>query len=187
MKKCLIVIDMQNDFITGALGTQEAERIVKGVCARIRSAAEAGEEVLVTMDTHTDGYLETQEGKNLPVPHCVKGTEGWELCPQVRSSLPEYAVRFEKPSFGSRELFEYVQRREYDRIEFCGLCTDICVISNAMGIKAFLPEAEILVNASCCAGVTPESHQCALRSMQACQIHIIHTDERERECRNTLF
>lgn len=172
MKKCLIVIDMQNDFITGALGTREAERIVPEVCGRIRNAVAEGMDILFTLDTHTDGYMDTQEGRNLPVPHCVKGTSGWELCPAVKSCLPESAAAFEKPTFGSRELFEYAARRGYGRIELCGLCTDICVISNAMGLKAFLPEAEIAVCAAACAGVTPESHENALRSMCACQIEV---------------
>lgn len=172
MKKCLIVIDMQNDFITGALGTREAEQIVPAVCDRIQDAAAAGMDILFTLDTHTEEYMSTQEGRNLPVPHCVKGTSGWELCPAVKSCLPESAVAFEKPTFGSRELFEYAARQGYDWIELCGLCTDICVISNAMGLKAFLPEAEIAVHAAACAGVTPESHENALRSMCACQIEV---------------
>lgn len=172
MKKCLVVVDMQNDFITGALGTPEAVKIVPAVCERIRNAVTEGADILFTLDTHTDGYMDTQEGRNLPVPHCIKGTPGWALCPEVKSCLPEGAAAFEKPAFGSRELFEYAARQGYDRIELCGLCTDICVISNAMGLKAFLPEAEITVHAAACAGVTPESHENALQSMRACQIKV---------------
>lgn len=172
MKKCLVVIDMQVDFVTGALGTPEAVRIVPAVCDCIRKAVVEKEDILYTMDTHTDGYLSTAEGKNLPVPHCLQGTLGWELCPEVQACLPPDAVKFEKPAFGSRELFEYAARQGYDRIELCGVCTDICVISNAMGLKAFLPEAELYVLASACAGVTPERHENALRSMAACQIRV---------------
>lgn len=176
MKKCLIVVDMQNDFITGALGSAPAEAVVAPVCDRICRAVREGEDVLVTLDTHNGHYLDTLEGRNLPIPHCVKGTPGWELCPQVRRNLPENAVYFEKGTFGSRALFEYVRREGYSGIELCGLCTDICVISNALGLKAFVPEAEIGVNPACCAGVTPERHTCALRSMQACQIQLLDTE-----------
>ena len=172
MGKCLIVVDMQVDFVAGALGTPEAVRIVPAVCDCIRQAVAEKADILYTMDTHTDGYLSTAEGRNLPVPHCLQGTPGWALCPEVAACLPPDAVQFEKPTFGSRELFEYAARQGYDQIELCGLCTDICVISNALGLKAFLPEAEIHVLASACAGVTPESHANALRSMAACQIQV---------------
>ncbi len=172
MKDCLVVVDMQVDFITGALGTPEAVEIVPEVCARIRKAADEGADILCTMDTHADSYLTTQEGIKLPVPHCIKGTPGWALCPEVLDCLPESAVVFEKPTFGSRALFEYAAQKGYDHIELCGLCTDICVISNALGLKAFLPEAGVTVAAACCAGVTPESHENALQSMRACQIEV---------------
>lgn len=172
MKNCLIVIDMQVDFVTGALGMPEAVRILPAVCDRIRQAAAEGVDVLYTLDTHTREYLSTAEGRKLPVPHCVRGTPGWALCTEVRQCLPENAVGFEKPTFGSRQLFEYAERQGYDRLELCGVCTDICVISNALGLKAFLPEAEIIVHAAACAGVTPESHENALKSMAACQIQV---------------
>lgn len=184
MKKCLVVIDMQVDFVTGALGTPEAVRIVPAVCSCIRQAAAEKADILYTMDTHTDGYLSTAEGKKLPVTHCLRGTPGWALCPEVQACLPPDAVKFEKPAFGSRELFEYAARHGYDQIELCGLCTDICVISNAMGLKAFLPEAEITVCAAACAGVTPESHENALRSMRACQIEVEVSDVVEKAGQN---
>lgn len=172
MKECLIVVDMQNDFVTGPLGTAEAIQILPSVCEKIRRAVAEGAEILVTMDTHLQSYPETQEGRNLPVLHCIRGTQGWMLCPEVEACLPDSAARFEKPAFGSAELFEYAKAKGYERLELCGVCTDICVISNALGLKAFLPEAEITVDASCCAGVTPESHQNALRSMAACQVKV---------------
>lgn len=172
MKKCLVVVDMQVDFVTGALGTPEAVRIVPAVCDCIRKAVAEKADILYTMDTHTDGYLSTAEGKNLPVPHCLQGTPGWELCPEVQACLPQNAIEFKKGTFGSRQLFEYTAEQGYDFLELCGVCTDICVISNALGLKAFLPEAEIRVLVSACAGVTPERHANALRSMRACQIQV---------------
>lgn len=172
MKRALVVVDMQNDFIGGSLGSGEARDVVERVCSRIADYAAAGGDILCTQDTHTQGYLGTQEGKKLPVIHCVKGTHGWELHPAVQAALPENTVFFEKNTFGSKELFEYLARRGYTQVELCGVCTDICVISNALGAKAFLPEAEIRVDASCCAGVTPQSHATALESMKSCQIEV---------------
>lgn len=172
-KKILVVVDMQNDFITGALGSGEAEAIVPAVCEKIKSF---DGEVLYTRDTHGGDYLETQEGKNLPVAHCVKGTWGWELEPRIealRKSTP-----IDKPTFGSKALGDVLKARDtydggLDEVVLVGLCTDICVISNAILLKAFLPETKITVDASCCAGVTPESHETALQAMSACQIQII--------------
>ena len=163
--KILIVIDMQNDFIDGALGTPEAVEIVPAVAEKIRQYREAGNPVVFTRDT--------QEGQNLPVIHCVEGTSGWEISPQ----LPvENARIINKPSFGSLELADYVASFEQiDSIELVGLCTDICVISNAMILKAALPEIPLLVDASCCAGVTPESHRNALEAMKMCQITVTHS------------
>lgn len=170
MKKLLIVVDMQKDFIDGTLGTKEAEAIVPNVKKKIEEYEAAGDEVAFTLDTHETAYLDTQEGKNLPVIHCIKGTEGWELAP----SLKEFqGKQFEKNTFGSADLGEYVKGREYESIELIGLCTDICVISNALLIKAFLPETPILVDSSCCAGVTPESHGNALDAMKMCQIKVV--------------
>lgn len=141
MKKLLVVIDMQNDFVDGSLGTEEAMKIVPEVQARIEQHKSEGQEVVFTMDTHYDNYLETLEGKNLPVEHCKKETEGWQLC----SPLSGYeGKRFEKPTFGSVELAAYARDKDYDSIELVGLCTDICVISNALLLKAVLPGTPIL-------------------------------------------
>lgn len=171
MKKLLIVVDMQTDFVTGALGTKEAQTIVPAVAEKIKAAKEAGADVMFTLDTHEDNYLETQEGKHLPVPHCIKNTEGWMLVPELRP-LAEGCTMVEKPTFGSTRLAHLVGRAGYESIELVGLCTDICVISNAMILKASVPETPISVDASCCAGVTPESHANALSAMKMCQIAI---------------
>lgn len=170
MSKVLIVVDMQHDFVRGSLGTKEAEAIVGHVKQKIAQYKEQGEEVIFTRDTHTDCYLDTQEGRNLPVVHCVKGTEGW----QIIDELEQYVEKvFDKPTFGSVELAHYMAAKNYTEIELIGLCTDICVVSNALLLKACLPETPIFVDASCCAGVTPESHKAALATMKMCQIQII--------------
>ena len=168
MKKVLIVVDMQNDFIDGALGTSEAVAIVPAVRKKIENFNGT---VIFTRDTHEENYLDTQEGKNLPVEHCIRGTDGW----QITSALPVGdAVVVDKPSFGSTELPEVVAKLgELDEIELCGLCTDICVISNAMILKAAFPEVPMVVDHTCCAGVTPESHNNALEAMKMCQIKVI--------------
>lgn len=171
MKKLLIVVDMQTDFVTGALGTKEAQAIVPVVAEKIKKAKEEGTDVIFTLDTHEENYLDTQEGKHLPVPHCIKNTEGWMLIPELRP-LAGGCISVEKPTFGSTRLAHIVGRAGYDEIELIGLCTDICVISNAMILKASVPETPISVDASCCAGVTPESHANALASMKMCQITI---------------
>ena len=189
MKKILIVIDMQNDFIDGALGTPEAAAIVENVKAKIRSYPK--ENVFATRDTHTDFYLDTQEGRNLPVPHCIRGTQGWEIRPDIAELIfPDHIM--DKPTFGSTQLaklMEILNRREEDgiEIELVGLCTDICVVSNALYLKAALdicvvsnalylkaalPETPISCDASCCAGVTPFKHEAALETMRSCQIKI---------------
>ena len=168
MKKLLVVVDMQKDFIDGALGTSEAQKIVGNVKEKIEKF---DGDVVFTLDTHSEIYLSTQEGKNLPVEHCIKGTSGWKLDENLKG-LSEGRQIFEKPTFGSVELAEYVVSKEYTEVELIGLCTDICVISNAMLIKAFLPEVKVSVDASCCAGVTPESHNNALSAMAMCQIEI---------------
>ena len=172
MRKILLVIDMQNDFIDGALGTHEAEAIVDRVADEIRKYP--ANDIMATRDTHAENYLGTQEGRNLPVTHCVKGTPGWELNPRIAAALGE-ALVIDKPTFGSRELAErlaQMARAEELDITLVGLCTDICVVSNALLIKAFLPETPVRVIAACCAGVTPESHRAALDTMKACQIQI---------------
>jgi len=169
----LVVVDMQNDFVNGALGTQEAVEIVPYVVGRVVDGLNRGEKIIFTRDTHETGYMETQEGRNLPVPHCIRGTEGWEIIPQLTEDVQTV---LDKPTFGSRELGELLaaenEKESIGKITLIGLCTDICVISNAMLIKAFLPEVEIAVDAKCCAGVTPESHKNALEAMKICQISI---------------
>ena len=168
-KEVLVVVDMQKDFIDGALGTKEAEAIVENVAEKIRSFEG---EVIFTRDTHEEDYLQTQEGRKLPVPHCIRDSEGWK----IDSRLEEFCSRdrkvFDKPTFGSVELAEYLRRRAPDKITLIGLCTDICVISNAIMLKAFLTETEIAVVESCCAGVTPESHANALAAMKMCHISV---------------
>lgn len=174
MRKILIVIDMQNDFIDGALGTKEAEKIVPAVVSKIR-AFPAGD-VFATMDTHEEDYLSTQEGKNLPVEHCIRGTKGWEIREDILKALKERDAKIiEKPTFGSVTLSDEISRiyEEEDgnvEAELIGLCTDICVVSNALLLKARMPEMKISVDASCCAGVTPELHQAALQTMKSCQV-----------------
>lgn len=173
MRKILLVIDMQNDFIDGALGTPEAAAIVDRVVEEIRKYPATN--VIATRDTHTADYLDSQEGRNLPVPHCIKGTPGWELHPEIAAVLGSAEI-LDKPTFGSRELAEHLaqlDRREDLDITLVGLCTDICVVSNALLIKAFLPETPVRVIAECCAGVTPESHRAALETMKMCQIQIL--------------
>lgn len=170
MKNILVVVDMQTDFITGALGTPEAASIVP----RVRKKLENFDgNVIFTRDTHGEDYLSTQEGRNLPVPHCIRGSEGWQIAPEL-SDFAQTVV--DKPGFGSVELAERLRQRHLREpigsVTLVGLCTDICVISNAMLIKAFLPEVPVLVDAACCAGVTPESHRNALAAMRACQIAV---------------
>lgn len=169
MKKLLVVVDMQNDFVTGALGTKEAVLIVPNVIKKIEEELENQTEVIFTKDTHQENYLSTQEGRNLPIIHCVKNTKGWELIPELSGYEVTNKV-IEKPTFGSTRLAHHVANGHYDEVELIGLCTDICVISNAMIIKAVDTEAVIKIDSSCCAGVTPESHQNALEAMRMCQI-----------------
>ena len=171
MKKALIVVDMQKDFINGALGTKEAEAIVDNVAEVVKTF---DGDVIFTRDTHTDKYMETQEGRKLPVLHCIKDTEGWQIDRKLASLRTDAMKIFDKPSFGSVALAEYLQaQKELESVTLVGLCTDICVISNALLIKAFLPEVEISVIEKCCAGVTPQSHQNALEAMKMCQIKIV--------------
>ena len=173
MKHILIVVDMQKDFVDGALGTPEAQAIVECVCERIRTH---NGPLIVTYDTHPEHYMQTNEGSHLPVPHCIKGTDGWQLDARVAEALRgrDYTA-VEKPTFGSVALPDLVKRLAGDEafdIELIGLCTDICVISNALLLKAHFPETEIYVDASACAGVSPETHQAALTTMGCCQIQI---------------
>ena len=172
MRKILIVIDMQNDFIDAALGTKEAVSIVEAVKEKIRSFP--AEDVIATMDTHDEGYMQTQEGKNLPVMHCIKGTDGWKIRPDIAELLTGARI-FEKPTFGSTALaadLKDLSEKEEIELELIGLCTDICVVSNALLLKASMPEVKISVDAACCAGVTPQKHLAALETMRSCQIDV---------------
>ena len=169
MKKLLVIVDMQNDFVTGCLGTSEAQEIVSSVAGY---AAGFDGDIVFTRDTHGEDYLSTQEGKRLPVKHCVKGSEGWQIVPGLKE-LSEKCRIFDKPVFGSRELADFVSEQGYDSAELCGVCTGICVISNAVLIKAFSPETSVSVHSGLCACVTPESHNTALEAMKTCQIDIL--------------
>lgn len=165
MKKTLIVIDMQNDFIDMALGTKEAVAIVPNVKAKITKYLKNGDEIIFTRDTHSENYLDTPEGKMLPVPHCIKGTKGWEIADGL---YVDGCRIIDKPNFG----WPHWDREVLENVEIVGLCTDICVVSNALIIKATHPNASVSVDASCCAGVTVESHNAALTTMKMCQILI---------------
>jgi len=173
MKQFLIVVDMQKDFVDGALGSKEAVSIVPAVVDKIRTFDGA---IIVTYDTHTQDYMSTNEGSHLPVPHCIKDSDGWQLDAQVAKALAgrDYRV-VEKPTFGSvalPALIDEMAKGEDFTVELIGLCTDICVVSNALLVKAHFPESEISVDAACCAGVTPETHRAALSTMASCQIQI---------------
>ncbi len=172
--KYLIVVDMQKDFITGSLGTEEAKAILPKVADKVRHY---DGRIIFTKDTHTEEYLNTQEGRILPVKHCILGEDGWMLADELEEAAGSGGYKiYQKPAFGSVELAEALKRENekepIDEIELCGLCTDICVISNALLLKAFLPEVPVCVDASCCAGVTPKSHENALEAMKMCQVHI---------------
>lgn len=173
MKKILVVVDMQKDFVSGVLGTKEAQDIVNNVVSKIEGF---DGEIFVTYDTHFENYLETSEGKLLPVPHCIKGTDGWELDEKVEKALSNKKyTSVEKLTFGSVELPSLIKSavgEEDFTVELIGVCTDICVVSNALIIKANYPEAEISVDSKCCAGVTPELHNSAIATMKSCQIII---------------
>lgn len=166
MKKTLIVVDMQNDFIDMALGTKEAVAILPKVKAKIAKYAKNGDQIIFTRDTHGENYLNTPEGEKLPVPHCIKGTKGWQIADGL---YLEGSKIIDKPNFG----WPNWDREDLNEVELIGLCTDICVVSNALIIKATFPNAKVTVDSSCCAGVTPESHFAALTTMKMCQIDVI--------------
>ena len=177
MRKILVVVDMQNDFIDGALGSPEAQAIVSNVVNKINDFKD---EIIVTYDTHQGNYMETREGKYLPVPHCIENTNGWLLQPNVEVALiSSNVIRIKKPTFGAVQFVNMLKGMDEKNTEITliGLCTDICVVSNAMLLKANYPEANIIVDASCCAGVTVESHKAALTTMKMCQIEIINNEE----------
>ncbi|MBQ4110269.1 MAG: cysteine hydrolase [Clostridia bacterium] len=175
MNKILIVVDMQNDFVDGALGSEDAVGIVDNVVNKIKNF---DGEIFVTYDTHTDNYMETSEGKKLPVPHCIKDTKGWQLNKKVQEALDtkDAYTEVEKVTFGSVELPQIISEfynPDEIEIELIGLCTDICVVSNALILKANFPETPVSVDASCCAGVSKETHKAALETMKCCQINVI--------------
>ena len=171
MKKTLIVIDMQNDFISEALGTKEAQAIVPNVKKKIEEYKARGDEIIFTQDTHFNNYLLTNEGKHLPIRHCVIDSYGWQIADELNTITDDYlnVDYIHKYTFG----FNYWEEYNLKEVELVGLCTDICVVSNALILKATFPEINITVDASCCAGVTPESHQAALTTMKMCQINVI--------------
>lgn len=174
MKKILVVVDMQNDFVDGALGTKEACGIVENVVSKIENFEG---KIFVTLDTHQNNYLETAEGRKLPVPHCIRMTNGWLLNEKVRAALSDKDYKIiEKKTFGSTKLVKKIRKIKQNddiEIEFVGLCTDICVVSNVLLLKAYFPEVRMTVDAGCCAGVTPEAHKAALETMKMCQIDVI--------------
>ena len=165
MKKTLIVIDMQKDFVDGSLGTKEAVGILENVKKKIEEYKNNGDEIIYTRDTHQENYMSTNEGKHLPVIHCIEGTPGWEIYDGLYVEGSEIV---DKPSFGYTGWNKY----SFEQVELIGLCTDICVISNALIIKAFFPEISVSVDAGCCAGVTPEKHEAALETMRSCQVEV---------------
>ncbi len=173
--KYLIVVDVQKDFVDGSLGTQEAQAMLPALLEKVKNF---DGEIIFTRDTHPKNYLETQEGKNLPVEHCIRGTAGWQLVPELEEIRKElHAETYDKPTFGSMvlagDMRDAYDAGEVDSIELVGLCTDICVISNALLLKATMPEVEISVDAACCAGVTPEKHEAALEVMRSCQVKVL--------------
>lgn len=174
MKKILVVVDIQNDFVDGALGTPEAVAIIDNAVEKIKSF---DGDIFVTYDTHYENYMDTLEGKKLPVPHCIKGTDGWRLNEKIAEALKDKNYKsVEKLTFGSVELPDLVKEaigNETAEITLIGLCTDICVVSNALLLKANFLNSEIYVDSSCCAGVTPKTHNAALQTMKCCQINII--------------
>lgn len=169
MKKVLIVVDMQNDFVHGCLGSEEARSILPNVKKKISEYQKNGDTIIFTRDTHDENYLQSQEGKNLPVPHCILGTDGWKIADGLEVENCQY---IDKPNFGWIH-WDNINFDDIDEIELIGVCTDICVVSNALILKAMFPEIPITVDASCCAGVTPEKHYAALQTMESCQIHVI--------------
>lgn len=170
MKKVLIVIDMQNDFIDGSLGTPEAQAIVPKVKDKIHQYQMNKDMIVFTLDTHYDNYLDTPEGKKLPIKHCIKNTNGWKISPDIDISD---CLHFEKDTFGYLNWY-LTEVSLADEIELVGLCTDICVISNALILKNYFPDIKIIVDADCCAGTTPEKHKAALETMKSCQVEVIH-------------
>lgn len=170
-KKILIVIDVQNDFVTGSLGTPEAQAIIPNVVKKVEEYRSRDDVVIFTADTHYDNYLDTQEGEKLPVPHCIVGTPGYEIIPELHAEVSSLEKVYPKETFGYR--WDICPWMECYDVEIIGLVADICVITNALGIKTCYPEVEVTVDASCCAGTTPDKHKAALEVMKSCQINVI--------------
>ena len=169
MKKTIIVVDMQNDFVTGSLGTKEACKTVPVIEKLLKE--NQGNQIIFTQDTHHEDYLSTSEGKMLPVEHCMKGTKGWEIIPELKEWTHQ-AIMVEKPTFGSLKLPQLISQNQPEQIVLVGVCSDICVISNALILKAYFPETPIIVYENACAGVTPDKHQAAIETMKSCQIDV---------------
>ena len=176
MKRILVVIDMQNDFVSGSLGSERAKFIVPYVAQKIKDARERGERIFATKDTHLEeSYFNSQEGKNLPVLHCVKYTQGWELVDEIKELVSDTEI-WQKPTFGSLRAMKVVAKiaeEQNAEVEFCGLCTDICVIANVALLKALAPETKIIVDSKACAGVTKEKHDAALEVMKSLQVEVV--------------
>ena len=176
MRNILIVVDMQKDFVTGALASAEAQAILPKVKEKIEVYDRAGKEIIFTRDTHGEDYMQTNEGKHLPVPHCIKGTDGWQICAELTDGITSEYKTVDKPTFGFLGWKDVLASETADGsdldIEMIGVCTDICVVSNALILKAMYPEATVRVDAGCCAGVTPEAHAAALVTMRACQVDV---------------
>lgn len=179
MKKCLVVVDYQKDFVDGSLGFERACELDSGIAERIKEYRKNGDDVVFTLDTHPEGYMETYEGKHLPVPHCIEGTKGHELYGEVAGAYKTSDRVFKKGTFGSEELFSYLKSTPYDEIELCGVVTNICVISNAVLAKTAKPETEITVNADLCASNDPSLHKAALDVMKSFQINVISDKAKE--------
>lgn len=176
MRNILIVVDMQKDFVTGALASAEAQAILPKVKEKIEVYDRAGKEIIFTRDTHREDYMQTNEGKHLPVPHCIKGTDGWQICAELTDGITSEYKTVDKPTFGFLGWKDVLASETADGsdldIEMIGVCTDICVVSNALILKALYPEATVRVDAGCCAGVTPEAHAAALATMRSCQVDV---------------
>lgn len=176
MRNILIVVDMQKDFVTGALASAEAQAILPKVKEKIEVYDRAGKEIIFTRDTHGEDYMQTNEGKHLPVPHCIKGTDGWQICAELTDGITSEYKTVDKPTFGFLGWKDVLASETADGsdldVEMVGVCTDICVVSNALILKALYPEATVRVDAGCCAGVTPEAHAAALVTMRACQVDV---------------
>ncbi len=176
--KALVVIDYQNDFVRGSLGFERAEELEPVIVSKIRDCRNSGGKVIFTRDTHNENYLNSYEGKKLPVVHCVKGTEGWELYGEVKNSVLNDDIVIDKPAFGSLELAEILKEHNFSEVELCGLVTDICVISNAVMAKAALPESRVIVDAKACACMDENAHIIALDVMKGLQIDVVNMPER---------